>query len=270
MYCGYDLAAHLSEETRSAADTVPGAILRSIWVSAVAGLVLIAALLFSIRNYDGELGSSLGSPVAQIFLDAVGSAWGQSLLVIGLVAQMFCGVAVVTAASRQVFAFSGRNRAFPGHRWWSRVSRRSRVPVAAVWLSVVLGFALTLPGLWGSTVLNNVVSINVIGLLPAYAVPIYLRLRHRDRFAPGPWNRGAAGPWYARIALVWIAVACLVVVAPQVNPVASFKTFPYAGVVLLITLVIEQVSWWRRRRAYDAPVSTMTAAQAAGFQDEMV
>jgi amino acid transporter len=269
VYCGYDLAAHLSEETRSAADTVPGAILRSIWVSAVAGVVLIGALLFAVRDYDGELGSGLGA-AAQIFLDALGSTWGQVLLGVAFGAQVFCGVAVVTAASRQVFAFSGRNKAFPGYRWWSRVAKRSRVPVAAVWLSVVLGFALTLPGLWGSTVLNNVVSINVIGLLPAYAVPIYLRLRHRDdRFVPGPWNRGAAGPWYARIALVWITVACLIVIAPQANPI-THRNFPYAGFALLGTLLIEQLWWWGRRRAYDAPISAVSAAQAAGFQGEMV
>jgi amino acid transporter len=269
VYCGYDLAAHLSEETRSAADTVPGAILRSIWVSAVAGVALIGALLFAIRDYDGELGSGLGA-AAQIFLDALGSTWGQVALGVAFGAQVFCGVAVVTAASRQVFAFSGRNKAFPGHQWWSRVAKRSRVPVAAVWLSVVLGFGLTLPGLWGSTVLNNVVSINVIGLLPAYAVPIFLRLRHRhDRFTPGPWNRGTAGPWYARVALVWITIACLVVIAPQASPI-THKNFPYAGLALLTTLAIEQLWWWGRRHTYDAPVSTMTAAQAAGIQDEMV
>ncbi|WP_312886879.1 amino acid permease [Actinocrinis puniceicyclus] len=248
---------------------MPGAILRAIWVSAVAGVMLIGALLFAIRDYDAELGSSLGA-AAQIFLDALGSAWGQVALGVALGAQVFCGVAVVTAASRQVFAFSGRNKAIPGHRWWSRVSSRTRVPVNAVWLSVALGFALTLPGLWGSTVLNNVVSINVIGLLPAYAVPIYLRLRHRhDRFVPGPWNRGTAGPWYARIALVWITVACLVVIAPQGSPI-THKNLPYAGIALLVTLVIEQLWWWGRRRAYDAPVATMSAAQAAWIQDEMV
>jgi len=71
VYCGYDLAAHLSEETRQAARTVPIAILRSIWVSAITGVLLIGALLFAIQDYNGELGSATGSPAAQIFLDAL-------------------------------------------------------------------------------------------------------------------------------------------------------------------------------------------------------
>jgi len=274
VYCGYDLAAHLSEETLNAARTVPHAILRSIWVSAITGILLIGALLFAIQNYDGELTSATGSPTAQIFLDALGPNWAKALLIVALGAQMFCGVAVTTAASRQVFAFSGRNRAFPGHRWWSQVSPRTRVPVPAVWLSAALGFVLVLPLLWNTVALNAVININVIGLLPAYAVPIYLRLRHRtDRFIPGPWHVGAkAGAWYARIALVWIVAACVAVALPQVGPwnKITWSNLNYAFPVFALTLILEAI-WWAAygRNHYTPPLAGVSPAQAAALQEEI-
>jgi amino acid transporter len=187
---------------------------------------------------------------------------------------MFCGVAVVTAASRQVFAFSGRNRSIPGHALWSKVSTRTRVPVAAVWLSVAAGFVLVLPLLWNTVALNAVININVIGLLPAYAVPIYLRLRHRrDRFIPGPWNVGRmAGPWFARVALLWIAVACVAVVLPQVGPwnKITWSNLNYAGPVFLLTLILEQIYWTAYgRNHYNPPVAGVSAARAAALQSEI-
>ena len=275
VYCGYDLAAHLSEETKQAARTVPIAILRSIWVSAITGVLLIAALLFAIQNYDGELGSATGSPAAQIFLDSLGSDWAKVLLIVALGAQMFCGVAVVTAASRQVFAFSGRNHSLPGHTLWARVSRH-RVPVAAVWLSVLLGWALTTPGwIWPNkynTALNAVISINVIGLLPAYAVPIYLRLRHRDRFTPGPWSVGVkAGPWFARVALAWIVVACVAVVLPQTGPwnQITAANLNYAGIAFVITLLLEQIYWWAYGNTHYVAPAQVSPAVAAAVMDEI-
>jgi amino acid transporter len=266
-FSGYDISAHTAEETLGASRTVPAAITRAIAVSAVCGAVMIAALMFAAVDFTGESGAS--SPVAQIFLDALGPTWAKALLAVCLIIQMFCGVAVVTAASRQWFAFCGRNNSMVGSGLWARVSLRTRVPVASVWFSVAFGILLTLPGwIWNATVLNAVVTINFVGLLTAYGVPIYLRLRYPQRFTPGPWHRRHS-VWYARIALVWIVIGTLIGVAPQLSPI-TVKNLNYAGPALAALLVLEQVLWLWRGRSYTPPASTISAAQAAGFQDEMV
>jgi amino acid transporter len=266
-FSGYDLAAHNAEETHRAARTVPAAITRAIAVSAVCGLVMIAALMFAVRDFTGE--STAASPVAQIFLDALGASWAKALLAVCLVAQMFCGVAVVTAASRQWFAFSGRNNSMVGSALWSRVSPRTRVPVASVWFSVGFGILLTTPGwLWNATVLNAVVSINFVGLLAAYGVPIYLRRRYPQRFTPGPW-RLRHSKRYADVAMVWVVLGTLVGIAPQISPV-TLKNFNYAGPALISLLLLEEVLWLWRGRSYNPPAATVSAAQAARLVDDIV
>lgn len=273
VYCGYDVTAHLSEETKRASVTVPVALIRSIYVSAAAGLVLYVGLLAGIQNYDGELTSPTGSPATQIFLDALGTRWATVLLLAALIAQVFCGIFNVTATSRQAFAFSGRNQSLPGHALWAKVSERTRVPRNAVWLAVGLGVLLVLPSLWNNTALNAIVSINIVGLLPAYGIPIYLRLRHRDRFTPGPWNRGKHGPAYAALALVWITVICLIVILPQVGPLQPivWSNVNYSGPVLIAVLLFEAV-WWAAssRRRYLPPGPALSPADAAALQAEIV
>ena len=70
-FCGYDASAHLSEETTDASVAAPRGIVRSIWVSLLAGFVLLAGLLFAVQDYAGTAGAAV--PPAQIFLDALGT-----------------------------------------------------------------------------------------------------------------------------------------------------------------------------------------------------
>ncbi|WP_194922387.1 amino acid permease, partial [Catenulispora rubra] len=50
-FCGYDASAHLSEETEHAAVAAPRGIIRAIWMSWIAGAVLIAGMLYAVRYY---------------------------------------------------------------------------------------------------------------------------------------------------------------------------------------------------------------------------
>lgn len=184
-FSGYDASAHLSEETTQASVAAPRGIVRSIWVSWIAGLVLLAGLTFAIQDYAGTVGTATGVPPAQIFLDAVGSTGAKLLLLIVIGAQLFCGAAEVAAAARMAFAFS-RDGALPGSAWWRRVSPRTATPVAAVWLSVGVALVLTLPVLYSPSAYAAVTSINVVGITPAIAIPVFLRLRAGRRFRPGP------------------------------------------------------------------------------------
>ena len=71
-YTGYDASAHVAEETKNASVAAPKGIVRSVWVSILAGWVLLVAVTASIQNYDAERNSATGLPPAQIFIDATG------------------------------------------------------------------------------------------------------------------------------------------------------------------------------------------------------
>jgi amino acid transporter len=251
-FSGYDASAHLSEETTGASVAAARGIVRSIWVSWIAGFVLLAGLTFAIQDYAGTQGTATGVPPAQIFLDALGAGGAKALLVVVIVAQLFCGNAEVAAASRMVFAFS-RDRALPGSALWRQVNGNG-TPTRAVWLAVAVAGVLALPSLYSPTAYGAVTAINVIGITPAYAIPIYLRLRSK-RFRPGPWNLGRWSKPIGWIAVLWVAAVTVLFCLPQSSPVTT-GSFNYASIALLIVLAFAWI-WWRLhgRHVYEAPTA---------------
>lgn len=124
-FTGFDGSFHMSEETVRATVNTPKGIMRAIIYSALAGLVLMLALVYAIRDYAAEITSA--APPVQILVDALGAGTAKLLLLIVIGAMLFCGLANMTSNTRQIFAFS-RDGAMPGSRWWHSVSLRTRTP----------------------------------------------------------------------------------------------------------------------------------------------
>ncbi|GII20615.1 amino acid permease [Planosporangium mesophilum] len=228
-YTGYDASAHVAEETHDAARNAPRGIVLSVVVSVIAGFFLLFAITWSIQDYDAEAATDLGLPPAQIFIDAAGSGLGKFLLFICVVAQLFCGMASVTANSRMSYAFA-RDGALPGSRLWKKVNPRTGTPTNSIWLCVVCSTVLVLPSLVNTTAYLAVTSIAVIGLYIAYVVPVYLRLRNPD-FRPGPWNLGRWSGPVGWTAIVWVAFICVLFVLPTASPI-ELSNFNYTIVAV--------------------------------------
>ncbi|MFI0241654.1 amino acid permease [Streptomyces sp. NPDC016845] len=240
-FTGYDASAHMTEETHDASTAGPKGIVRSIWTSWIAGFVLLLGFTFAIQSYDGARETATGAPPAQILLDALGATAGKLLLLVVIGAQLFCGMASVTANSRMIYAFS-RDGALPFSRLWHTVSPRTRTPVAAVWLAAGGAMVLGLPYLINRTAYTAVTSIAVIGLYIAYAVPTLLRLRKGSSFERGPWHLGRWSGVVGVVAVVWVGVITVLFMLPQVSPV-TWETFNYAPVAVLVVLGFAGV-WW--------------------------
>jgi amino acid transporter len=254
---GFDACAHLSEETASASKAAAQGIWRSIFYSALGGYVLLLCVVFAIPdNAQGQPDNALaGLGVQPIFLAALDKNWATFVLFISASAQFFCATSCLTSASRMTFAFS-RDRAVPGHRLWSSLSA-SRVPANAVIGVAVASAILTLPALikvdvGGTPVplaFYAVTSIAVIGLYLSFAIPIFLRWRHGDRFEVGTWNNGSKYKWMNIVAVVEIVVVSLYLMlptTPAANPFRSefeLKFLNYAPVVTLGALVLLTI-WW--------------------------
>ncbi|MFD7013260.1 amino acid permease [Streptomyces sp. NPDC059161] len=250
-FTGFDGSFHMSEETVKATVNTPKGIMRAIIYSALAGLVLMLALVYAIRDYAAEIGAA--APPVQILVDALGGGTAKLLLLIVIGAMLFCGLANMTSNTRQIFAFS-RDGAMPGSQWWHSVSLRTRTPVKAVWLAAACALVLIIPGWWSQTAFTAIVSVNVVGLYLAYGVPIFLRLR-LDDFEPGPWNLGRYGKPVAAIAVVWIALSSVLFMLPQVSPITA-DSFNYAPIALGAVLLIATVWWFATaRRRFQGPVS---------------
>jgi amino acid transporter len=251
-FTGFDGSFHMSEETVRATVNAPKGITRSIGYSAVTGLILMLALVYSIGDYDKVASSS--APPVQILIDGLGLGTAKVMLLVVIGAMLFCGLANLTSNTRQIFAFS-RDGAMPGSRWWHSVSLRTRTPVKAVWLAVACSLALVVPGWWSHTAFTAIVSVNVVGLFLAYAVPIFLRLRLGDEFQPGPWHLGRWGRPIGWIAVIWIVLSSVLFMLPQASPI-TVDSFNYAPIALAVVVLVATVWWFATaRRRFQGPVS---------------
>ena len=134
---GYDASAHTSEETKNAATSVPKGIVTAVFWSSIVGWVMICAITLAIPDLATAAGQGWGMFFAT--MDAILPAGLKMALYFFIfIAQLLCGLATVTSASRMLFAFS-RDDGVPGaSKALSTVSPKYRTPVNAIWTATVL------------------------------------------------------------------------------------------------------------------------------------
>jgi amino acid permease (GABA permease) len=265
-FTGYDASAHMTEETKSASVTGPRGIVMSIIISLVAGWILLIGVTFAIQNYTNEVGNVV--PPAQIFVDAVGNTGGKLLLVVVIVAQLFCGMSSVTANSRMIYAFS-RDGALPGSAFWHKVNPRTRTPTNGVWLAAAGAFILGLPYLWNYAAYAAVTSIAVIGLYVAYVLPTFLRLRLGSEFARGPWHLGRWSRPIGITAVTWVAIIFILFMLPQAYPV-TWVNFNYTVIAVVAVLGFAAIYWAvSAHKWFKGPKVQGTAEELAAIEAEL-
>jgi amino acid transporter len=235
---GFDSCAHISEETKGAADSAAKGVWRSIFYSAVIGWILLLAITFAAA--DSKAVTDGGGTSIAVLHSAHTATAVKVVLLISTIGQFFCGTACLTSASRMCYAFS-RDGAIPGSSIWSKVNAK-RVPANAVLFMAVCAGLLTVPAYFpnsdGLTVaFLAVVSVAVIGLYIAYAIPIYLRWRAGDSWETGPWNNGRKYKWMNPIAFIWVAIVTIIFILPTVpggvpgNDDFNWSSVNYAPIV---------------------------------------
>jgi amino acid transporter len=244
---GYDASAHLSEETQGAANSAARGIWQSILYSAIGGWILLLAFLFAathvdnINSFDPKVNPYGGGSVIAILATALSPGLLKLVIFISMSGQIYCSTACMTSTSRMLFAFS-RDGAVPGSRLWSKVNANG-TPRNAV-----------LPALYKSpsgapTAFYAVVSIGVLGLYLAFAIPIWLRWRAGDAWKPGPWTLGRKYKWMCLLAVGEIVITSIYFIlpfAPAGVPFADGFTWTavnYAPIVMVVLLVGLWVGW---------------------------
>ncbi len=261
---GYDASAHLSEETHSAANSAAKGIWRSIFYSAIGGWILLLSFLFAVQDK-----AKVGGSVQVIFQQALTSKAGGVIMIISTAGQFFCTVACMTSTTRMLYAFS-RDGAVPGSRLWSKLNVK-RVPVYGVLLSALIAIVLTLPalvkvdigGVPTPVAFFAVVSIGVVGLYVAFAIPIFLRWKAGSNFAAGGWTLGGKYRWMCIVAVVEIVVTSVIALLPTSyagvpgNDGFAWKYVNYTILVVPGALILLWV-WWHVsvKKWFTGPKST--------------
>jgi len=161
-FAGYEASGHVAEETQGARKAAPRGIISSVVATAVLGFLFMLALLFatpdvaSLSNgyFDCSvyncteinlwMGSDLGqgpnntisdSIITNLFVMTLGYKGGLAFSFLLLINLFFAGYASTIVTSRIAFALC-RDEAFPGGRYFAKVSKVTFAPVGSVFFSL--------------------------------------------------------------------------------------------------------------------------------------
>ncbi|CAG8942162.1 unnamed protein product [Penicillium salamii] len=266
-FLGYDAACHLSEELPKPSRNVPLAMIGSVTINGVIGLIYAVVLLFSLGDLDNLLESKTGFPFIQLFLNVTQSRAGASVmtLCVTLIATA-ANAACVTSTSRTAWAFA-RDRGLPASGFLSAVSPRLKIPVRMV---LVVGFLQMLLGfiyLGSTTAFNAVLSMAILGMYASYLSPIMFMLVYGRRSSATAHGLGMGsfqlgprwGPMVNIVAIAWLFVAMVFSTFPTVKPVTP-ENMNYCVVVTMGWMMIGGIYYYifGGKKRFRGPVIELT------------
>jgi amino acid transporter len=226
--------------------------------------------------------AGVGGSVQNIFHQSLTPHVGGLIMLISTAGQFFCTVACMTSTTRMLFAFS-RDGAVPGGQYWSKLNA-NRVPVYGVLLSAGIALVLTLPalvkvdigGFPSPVAFFAVVSIGVVGLYVAFAIPIWLRWKAGAQFRPGGWTLGNKYRWMSIIAVVEIIITSIFALLPTSNLGVpwndgfEWKYVNYTILVVPIALILLWI-WWHLsvKKWFTGPKTTVNLPVGVSAADEI-
>ncbi|KAG2731758.1 hypothetical protein G9P44_005345 [Scheffersomyces stipitis] len=154
----------MSEEVKDAEHTIPIGILGSVIACGSIGTVILIITFFCIQTNDIEtdiLGSKFGQPLAQIIFDVLGK-WALTFMVLIAFAQFLMGASILTAISRQIWAFA-RDNGLPFSRIIKKVNKKLSVPINAVWFGGIMSIIIGLLVLIGTVATNALFTLYIAG-----------------------------------------------------------------------------------------------------------
>lgn len=195
----FDSCVHMSEECSNATKTVPFGIITSISACGIFGFILMIVTCFCIQSDDIEnqiLGTKFGQPMAQIIYDAFETVPGQgkkvamAMMILIAIGQFLMGASILTAISRQIFAFA-RDNGLPMSWWIKKVNKKLSVPIHAVITGGLASIVVGLLCLIGDAAASALFTLYVAGNYFAWDMPTFLRLLWmKEKFRPGPFFLG--------------------------------------------------------------------------------
>lgn len=192
----------MCEEVQQPSIQVPKAMVGTIVINTLAGLLFLIPVVFVLPDIPMLVGLASGQPIPTIFKSAVGSEGGAiGLLIPIMVLGILCGVGCTTASSRCTWAFA-RDGAIPGSPLWMKVNKKLDVPLNAMMLSMVVQLLLGLLYFGSYAAFNAFSGVGVICLTASYATPIVINLcTGRKQVKGARFHLGKIGPFCNVVAI---------------------------------------------------------------------
>ena len=262
---GYDASAHTSEETKAAATSVPKGIVSAVLWSALVGWLMICAITLAIPDMATAAGQGWGMFFGT--MDAIlPNGLKMALYFFILIAQLLCGLATVTSASRMLFAFSRDDGMPVGSKALAAVSPKYRTPVNAIWTATVLCIlyvVLALSIKVGETsIYVIVVNSTLVFLFLSFTIPLIAAM-----FAYGGPKWPNPGPWAMStglyklvtvLSVIGMGVILFIAVAPP-NERVLYVVIGFIVLALILWVTVEN------RRFEGPPTGERIAARKSAI-----
>lgn len=264
---GYDASAHTSEETKNAALSVPKGIVSAVLWSSLVGWIMLCAIMLAIPDMNAAAASGWGAFFGTI--NAIMPVWLANLLYLGIfIAQLLCGLATVTSASRMLFAFSRDDGMPVGSKALATVSPKYRTPVNAIWTSTVLCIlyvvlALTIK-VEGTSIYVIVVNSTLVFLFLSFTIPLIAAMMNYGTAKwpnPGPWAMSAGlYKLVTVLSVVGMGIILFIAVAPP-NERVLYVVLGFIALALVLWFAVEN------RRFEGPPTGERIAKRAAAIAE---
>ncbi|CAG8888524.1 unnamed protein product [Penicillium egyptiacum] len=233
-YCCLDSMVHIADEIPKPERNIPRALMWSIAVGFVTGMICLCAYMFATDDYDTgyssltitfqAFGQNQGAAIViqvLVFVSSIGALWG-----------------IHVWQSRLAWTI-GYNRGFPFGEYLERIAGPPYgTPVYAL---VFSSFATALLGflyLGSSTAFNSLVSASLLFQWISYSIPvIFLNLRGRTTIPHGPFWFPKLGYIANTLLVVWTGVSLVIYCFPYTLPFEAGNMNYVSAVVCGITLL---------------------------------
>lgn len=106
LQCGIDTAAHMSEEVKDAATSIPRTMIAVYLINMALILPAIVTIVYHIPDLDAALNDSTTYPALYVLRESMSVGWVTVMLVVMTLVNMASNIVYLAAVTRDLFAFS--------------------------------------------------------------------------------------------------------------------------------------------------------------------
>lgn len=215
-FVGFDASASVAEETDSASNNIPKAIIGA--TAAVGTLVILVAGAITLASTDLQslISGGIADPVTTVVTENLGAWSERPFYAIVVTTFLACIVSMQAYTGRIVFGLA-RDGVLPGATRLSKVSAGNQVPIAAMTLVTIMTALALLLGL-NDNAIGTMISFGTMGLYVTFflvvAAALYARIT--GRWQPnGAFRTGGFGYAVNIVAFIWLAFETVNIAWPR-------------------------------------------------------
>lgn len=194
LYYGFEACGEVAEEIPNPGKKIPVAMRMTIYIGGIAAMFACLALILAVPDMHAVINGIDKDPVKTILNHAFGSMGSKVVMGVVMISFTSCVISLQAAVSRLLHSYA-RDEMIIGSKMLRKISTRTQVPVAALFVSGVVPAFIILLGYFLQDAVATIVSFAAIGIYLAFQMIVIAALYARARgWKPsGNFTLGAFG-----------------------------------------------------------------------------